>query len=454
MNSLRKRQLLWWSSCVGGKRRWLSGGMLNGSHLAAAANGTSSSTTLNHHQHDSDEPSSPPPSPPDRKGGSSEQRSVRGEVLNLAADLRTFSPGDRLEIPYELTITESMFDFWQSAFHSQDRIHTSRPFCRKMGLQDRVLPFSLALFLCSSMTHEDAARIHVGLGPVKYVWPCFAGDTFTKTYTVESIRNTSDGNLSLIQFQCDMFNQRGRLVMRADKRMLFEFTVPETSKSQRPKKIEPVEDPPNANLFRDHLLSKSNILEGLSSHSLAKLRPKQLILHSLKRSLSLTQSQQLASLARLTHEKHFDNRKYDPASEMLVPGGLVLGLTLSASARDFHELLHEDILSVNYVNELHPGNMVGAISYIQRVEEVVGDLQVVTVRSFGIKNMDVIKELEGLDLPLELLDSGTGVKGGGIKAKKIKEICKTKCPQLYNHIVVQVDRRILRQAPRQEVFLL
>ena len=47
------------------------------------------------------------------------------------------------------------------------------------------------------MTHEDAARIHVGYGPVKYTWPCFAGDTFTKTFTVESIRNTSDGNHSV-----------------------------------------------------------------------------------------------------------------------------------------------------------------------------------------------------------------------------------------------------------------
>ena len=76
----------------------------------------------------------------------------------------------------------------------QDRIHTSTPYCRKMGLQDRVLPFSLALFLTSSMTHADAARIQVGFGKVSYLWPAFAGDTFTKTFTVDSIRNTSDGN--------------------------------------------------------------------------------------------------------------------------------------------------------------------------------------------------------------------------------------------------------------------
>jgi hypothetical protein len=76
-------------------------------------------------------------------------------------------------------------------------IFKSSPFCRRMGLQDRVLPFSLALFLTSSMTHADAAKVQVGFGKVNYLWPCFAGDTFTKTFTVESIRNTSDGNHSV-----------------------------------------------------------------------------------------------------------------------------------------------------------------------------------------------------------------------------------------------------------------
>jgi hypothetical protein len=66
-----------------------------------------------------------------------------------------------------------------------------------MGLQDRVLPFSLALFLTSSMTHEDAAKVQVGFGKVSYFWPCFSGDTFTRTFTVESIRNTSDGHHSV-----------------------------------------------------------------------------------------------------------------------------------------------------------------------------------------------------------------------------------------------------------------
>lgn len=246
--------------------------------------------------------------------------------------------------------------------------------------------------------------------------------------------------------------------MRADKRMLFDFTIP-TSPSESADQLTPEnrklsqeEEPPiNEYLFRDHLLSRSNVARQLHSHSLADLQTGQLILHSLNRSLTFTQSQQLASLARLTHEKHFDCRKYD-ATELLVPGGLVLGITMSASARDFHELLHEEILNVNYVNSLHPGNMVSAISYIQSVEEAVGDIEVVTVRTLGIKNTDVKKDLSGVDLPLELFQMKGDHKG--IKSKEVEQICKSKCPQLHNKIVVQVDRRILRQTNQRAVFLL
>ena len=379
---------------------------------------------------------------------------VRGEVLDLAADLRTFRPGDRLDIPYELTITDSLQDFWQSAFHSQDRINTSRPFCRRMGLQDRVIPFPLALFLTSSMTHADAAKLQVGFGRVSYIWPVFSGDTLRRTFTVESVRNTSDGNHSIFHFRCDLINQRNRLCMRADKRMLFEFPVPpsnvqaSSSKSSTYTGGEKDEDP-NLHVFRDHMLSRSKVAEELQSHSLVDLRPGQLILHSMNRSLTQTQSQQLASLARLTHERHFDVRRYEP-TELLIPGGMVIGIVVSAASRDFHELLHQEMINCNFVNPLHPGNIVGAMSYVHSVQEAVGDLEIVTVRTLGVKNMDVKRDLQGVDIPLELLQVGPDP----IKSRDIQGICKTKCPQLHDKIVVQMDRKILRQSPATNVFLL
>jgi hypothetical protein len=47
------------------------------------------------------------------------------------------------------------------------------------------------------MTHADKAKVQVGFGRVAYLWPLFAGDTVTKSFTVKSIRNTSDGHHSV-----------------------------------------------------------------------------------------------------------------------------------------------------------------------------------------------------------------------------------------------------------------
>lgn len=43
--------------------------------------------------------------------------------------------------------------------------------------------------------------------------------------------------------------------------------------------------------------------------------------------------------------RHFNHHVYN-FDEIFVPGGLVLGLTLSAANRDLHEVLHEDLAEV------------------------------------------------------------------------------------------------------------
>ena len=370
---------------------------------------------------------------------------LRGKVLDFSLNLRTVRPGDKVNIPYQITLTESMQEFWFSSFFDQNRIHTSRPFCRKMGLQDRVLPFSLALFLTSSMSHEDAAKVQVGYGNVSYLWPIFAGDTLRRVFTVSKIRNTSDGQHSIITFSCDLINQRDRLCMRADKRLLFQFPVPESNFTSTTVENEPVD----THLFRDHLLSKATtVLAQEPSHSLARLEPGLMILHTMHRSLTFAQSQQLASLARLTHERHFDSYKYDKAFEIFVPGGLVLGIAMSASARDLHEILHEEIKSCAYINKLNPDSVVGAISFVHSVDDnLPGDMEMVHVTTLGIKNLNVQRDLHNVDIPVDLFEPG-------IFTKEMEKICKESCPVLSGKIVVAVERKILRQTRKREVFLL
>eukprot|EP00551_Chaetoceros_affinis_P010699 CAMPEP_0203675752 /NCGR_PEP_ID=MMETSP0090-20130426/21984_1 /ASSEMBLY_ACC=CAM_ASM_001088 /TAXON_ID=426623 /ORGANISM="Chaetoceros affinis, Strain CCMP159" /LENGTH=375 /DNA_ID=CAMNT_0050542065 /DNA_START=22 /DNA_END=1146 /DNA_ORIENTATION=+ len=324
---------------------------------------------------------------------------ITGEVLDHAVDLRNSRPGDRIDVPYELTITDAMQGLWNSAFHSQNRISTSRVFARKLNLQDRVMPFGLVLFLTTSMTHADAAKVQVGFGNVVYHWPAYSGDTFTKSFEVNAIRNTSDGNHTVINFTCQLYNQRGQLCMTADKRMLFEFSVHGSSLPN----YDPV-DPTSNQLFRDHLISKAEIISDIGSQSLSTLTTNQLIFHQMNRSLTHSQSQQLASLVRLTHPRHFDTRRYDTKTEIMIPGGLVLGMAMSCSSRDLHEILHEELLSCSYVHSLHPGDVVSGMSYIKSVTSSgPWDLESVVVRTVAVKNLDLVRDLDSeRGLPIDL----------------------------------------------------
>lgn len=332
---------------VGGKTTSDSSSTTKNSRFPLEINGSSDSSAYTTSKSDSVEPRSMEQSSSGTdstsKGSSrntNNHRFLQGEVLDFARDLRKIRPGDTIHIPYEITITESVHDFWHSAFHSQDRITTSTPFARKIGLQDRILPFSLVLFLTSSMTHADAAKVQVSYENVIYHWPCFAGDTFTKLFQVVSVKNTSDGNHTVIHFACQLVNQRGRICMTAGKRMMFPFTVENANSPVSASTIRSKLNDQDIYLFRNHILSQARTLLSIGSHSLKRLHTGHLILHRMNRSVSLTQSQQLASLARLTHERHFDVRKYDATCEILVPGGVVLGLTLSAGIFKLFHIMH------------------------------------------------------------------------------------------------------------------
>ena len=259
-------------------------------------------------------------------------RTIVAEIIDHAVDLKNARPGETIELPYELTIANSMRDFWQSAFYSHDRINTSTPFARSLGFQSEVLPFGLMLFLASSMSHADYAKLENGYANGRYLWPVFAGDTIKKKFMILSLRPTSDGRHSIFRIHCELKNQRGIVVFTCEKTMLFPFQV------VRPSEVE-MKEPQSEkkNDFLDHLIQKADVLQSLGSQTLTSLRPGQLILHTLTRPISETHCMQLSSLARLTHERHFNTRLFRK-EEMFVPGGLVLGLTCSLASRDLHEV--------------------------------------------------------------------------------------------------------------------
>lgn len=289
------------------------------------------------------------------------------------------------------------------------------------------------------VTHSLGGQ--TGYKHAKYHWPAFAGDTFRKRFTIQSLRGTSDGRNSLFSILCELRNQRDRVVFTTEKTLLFPFKVPGSAVSLN----SPPEGPAD---FLDHLVEQAETLQSIGSQTLTTLRPGQLILHTLSRPLSETHMMQLASLARLTHERHFNTRKFR-RDELFVPGGLVLGMATSLASRDLHEVLYEELADCVFPNNLHPGETMGAITYVQDLEEhVSGDVEAINLRTLGLKNIDVHRDLVGRVLPLELF------RGKLPRPRDLEETIKKHCPELSKLVVCIADRRVYRQAPKQVPFLL
>jgi acyl dehydratase len=367
---------------------------------------------------------------------------IAGEMIINTADLTKARPGDVIEVPYEMTITNATKEFWQSAFYSHDRINTSTPYARSLGLQDQPIPFSLMTYIAASMSHADDAKIDTSYSQGKYHWPAFAGDTFRKKIIIQKLRNTSDGNLSVVDIYCEIMNQRDVVVYSCVKSMMFPFKVPaskvEVNSQQSAGKGED---------FKNHLVKMTETLEGLGSQTHSSLKPGQLILHTLARPLTLTHTMQLATLGRLTHPRHFNTRQFKH-DELVVPGGLVLGMTTSLASRDLHEVLYEELFECAFPNETAPGDCIGAMTFIlEREEHVSGEMESLIIRTIGIKNVDIVK-FAGKQMPNDLFTGSIPMP------KALEEMLKKECPELNRSIICICDRKIYRQTPKETPFLL
>jgi hypothetical protein len=67
-----------------------------------------------------------------------------GEILDHAINLKRARPGDMVRVPYEVTVGAGLRENWQAAFYSHDRINTSTPFARGLGLQDQVSVYCIS----------------------------------------------------------------------------------------------------------------------------------------------------------------------------------------------------------------------------------------------------------------------------------------------------------------------
>lgn len=125
-------------------------------------------------------------------------------------------------------------------------------------------------------------------------------------------------------------------------------------------------------------------------------------------------------------------------------GGLVISLILGAASRDISHLVWQELLSANNVRPVCPGDTVSAISYVLDRADLAGsdDLEVLLVKTIGVKNLTPSRELVDVALPRALFEPEVG--GGG----RYDQLCRDHgVPMLEGRVVGDALRRVVRIRP-------
>ncbi len=339
------------------------------------------------------------------------KKGIRGIVIKHETDTG-LKPGDVIPNPFEITITESLLGLWQATFYTHDRTVTSQVYAQKLGLtsfNQSAVPFMMGMFLAICMNETHAAIYHLGFRNARQHAAICTGMTVRQNITVKNIRSTSD-NRSVITTQRALIDVvTHKVLFTVDKLELYGPLDPSAYTAINYNVT---------NIAHEYAIQqlKMDVLERCAANQclvpdkahICPLETGQLILHSFARPMGVDSNLALSTCFKVTLPIHLDHHRYedDDSRGIIVSGGLVEALALSASSRDFHEVIWEELIQADALTPVSPRDTIGAISYIldKKTFDTPVKYEELTVRTYGLKNISPAIECDHLDFPSELFE--------------------------------------------------
>lgn len=360
-----------------------------------------------------------------------------GNMPHYGLDLKNAVTGQILESPHEITVDEAWRMQWQSVFPSFSRLGTSAEFASACGFDSIPVPQAMLLnmTLCFSVEpFSQSCRLHLGLENAHQEKPVYCGDTLRSFTRIDDMANTSRGDASVIHTTHILVNQKGERVYSLKKKSYYD---PLPKPQNDPAETVASEHQIYFEGAETSLIDHFSGVETFPSAPRNPVKSETLILHPMVRPLGWSENLALSTIYRNTHPIHWDSNHYGREG-IVVCGGFVQSLIFSAADRELRQVLDETLIHSSHVNTVTPEDGLGAISRIVEVEEISDQLERVTVKTLGLKNVDVAHELPGVEIPDALLSCDR------MKPSEIENICRNECPVLAGKIAMQATRSILR----------
>ncbi len=370
--------------------------------------------------------------------------SRKGRAIRYGLDYKEAFPGQIINSPYEVTIDESWITSWQSMVQTGNPLETSAEFCKRLGLKGRLIPFQnlVNLGLCLVVENfSESSLFHLGISNVIYERPAYPGDTLRSVMILDDIVTSSNKKYTIFKTRMLLINQHNQRVVSMNRNSLFPFIDPINIRPGQPQKHHRdyafFEEEPY-HYLRHKILREVKKINSPLVQNQAKFEKDELIFHSITRPMGLSNSLAYSTLYKNTHPLHINNARYGMEG-LVVCGGFIIPMIHGSASRDLRFAIDHEILDTMHINKIHHEDAIGAMSYIIDVEKINKDIECLTIRTFGLKNLDAEKDLINVEIPNDLLQSPS------IKPSEIELICKTYCPKLHHRICARMTWRMWRK---------
>lgn len=369
-------------------------------------------------------------------------RSTIGKTINYGLDYKKAHARQIVKSPYPTTIDESWITTWQALVQTGNPIEINHHYCLAIGLEGRLIPFQLLVNLSLCLLVEsfsESSLFHLGISNAVYERPVYVGDTLNSFLLIDEIVPSSNKQFCIFKTRMVFVNQKEEVVLRMNRNSLFPYFVPAPTTASTFKEnpaIKYFQQQPRLP-FRTQLLAASDTILSLGFEEQAVFNTGDLILHSLVRPMGLSNSISFSTLYKNTHPLHINTARYG-MDGLVVCGGFIIPIMHGAASRDIRFALDHEIIDTMHINKMHHEDSIGAMTYIIDVQKVNAHIECLTLRTFGLKNIDPEKDLKSVQIPNEILQSSK------IKPREIEQLCQVFCPSLHQKICARMTWRMWR----------
>jgi len=368
--------------------------------------------------------------------------SVRPKIFKYGLDINAVYEGQTITCPYEITIDDSWTTIWSSLVSMGNFIETSDAFCQEIGLPGRVMPFSamLNLTLCMAVEpYSETCLLHLGLEEVVYENPAHSGDTFRCYIYIEKLRNTSDGQRSVITSRHILLNQRSERVLSFKRNTLFPHINELEAKTGQTNGVTTELHKTLTNSATTQLTDHIDCtkLAGYPGVSNA-LKANDLIVHDASRHIGESENLMFTTLFRNTHPVHFNYLRHDK-KDIIICGGFVMAVALANALKDLKQVVDQQIISCSHINKIGPLDTISSVSYIHE-SELENDCEVLTIKTIGLRNIDAATELSNCDWPMELFSKKE------LRPAEMELLLSNEMPEIFHKVCIQILWKIWRPA--------